>query len=42
MVGLVADGHSVWLEHIVAVVAVPGYTMVVPPFAVEVQTAVVI
>ena len=44
-VGLVADGHSVWLENIVAnytIVAMPGYTVVVPPFAAEVQTAAVI
>ena len=36
VVGLVAIGHSVWLEHIVAdytVVVVLGYTVVVPPFA---------
>ena len=41
VVGLVAARHIVKLEHIVAdytVVAVPGYTVVVPPSAVEVQT----
>ena len=41
VVGLVAVGHSAWLEHIVAdytVVVVPGYIMVVPPFAAVVTT----
>ena len=40
-VGLVATGHSVWLENIVAdytIVMVPGYTVVVPPSKGEVQT----
>ena len=40
-VGLVADGHSARLEHIVAdytIVMVPGYTVVVPPFVMKVQT----
>ena len=39
---LVADGHSVWFEHIVLdynVVTVPGYIVVVPPFVAMVQTA---
>ena len=39
--GLVADGHSVWLEDIVAnytIVTVPGYTVVVPSFAAQVKT----
>ena len=45
VVGLVASRCSAQLEHIVAdytVVAVPGYTVVVPPFAAEVQIAVAI
>ena len=40
MVGLVADGHSVRLEYIVAdytVVVVLSYTVGVPPFAVELK-----
>ena len=36
---LVAAGYSAWIEHIAVdytIVVVPGYTVVVPPFAAKV------